>query len=163
MRTAHNRDFLLAILKCRNGIGDDIMMFHIGHRNINARHLRDLPRIAACGVHDDFRPNRAFFGLNIPFAGRQLGQPSHTVFADNLCAHVLRTNGKRIADTRRISMPVFSCTCARNDPFECHKRIMAQDFLWRDNFHFKADDFGKTLNIAHPRQLTLVGRKANSA
>ena len=163
MRTAHNGDFFFAILKRRNRIGDDIMMLHIRHGNINACHLRDLPRIATGRIDDDFGTNSALFGLHIPFARRQLGQARHTVFADNLCPHIFRTNGKRIANTRWISMSVFGGTCASNNPVQRHKRIMAQDFLWRDDFHIKANDFGKTLYIAHPRQLALVRRKANSA
>ena len=73
MRAAHNGDFFFAVLERRNGIGDDIMMLHIGHRNVDACHLRDLPRIAARRIDNDFRADRSLFCLNIPFARWQLG------------------------------------------------------------------------------------------
>ena len=163
MRAAHNGDFFFAVLERRNGIGDDIMMLHIGHRNVDACHLRDLPRIAAGCIYNDFRADRAFFGLNIPFACRQLGQAGHAVFAHNLRAHILCTNGKRIADARWVSMSVFRGPRAGDDTIKCHERVVPENFLRRDNLHFKADDLRKAFNIAHPREFAFVRRKTDAA
>ena len=163
MGATHDRYFFIAIFECGDRIGDNIMMFHVRHRNINARHLRDLPGIAARRIYDDFGPNRALFRLHIPFARWQLRQARHAVFAYNFGAHILGTNGERVANTRWISMSVFGRPRTGDDTVKRHEWVVAENFLRRDNLHLEPDDFRKALNVAHPRQLALVGCKTDAA
>ena len=163
MGATHDRYFFIAIFECGDRIGHNIMMFHVRHRNINARHLRDLPGITARRIYDYFGPNRALLRLHIPFARWQLRQRRHAVFAHNFGAHILGTNGERVTNTRRISMSVFSRPRTSDDPIKGHEWVVTENFLWRDNLHLEPDDFRKALNVAHPRQLALIGGKADTA
>jgi hypothetical protein len=45
-------------------------MLHVGDGRICAHHGRDLARIAARGVHHDFRDDGSLLGDDFPFAAR---------------------------------------------------------------------------------------------
>ena len=162
MGATHYWNFFFAILESGNGIGDDIMMLHIGHRNVDARHLRDSAGITASGIHNDFGADSPLVGDHLPFATGELREAGDQCLARNLCPHVFRANGQRIADARRVGMAVLRRPRARNHAVKCHKRIVFENFLRRYNLHIEADNLRKTKDIAHPRQLALISRKADA-
>ena len=60
-------------------------------------------------------------------------------------------------------MTVAGRISAGNHAVSGHERINAADFLGRDDLHVEPDDLRIAVDIFEPRQLALIGRKADTA
>ena len=98
-----------SVLITRDKSGEVHVMLNVcAHRGMRISTLdAGNTQIHTCIYHGwAFRPNGAFFGLNIPFACRQLGQAGHAVFAHDLRAHILGPDSQSIAQSGGIGMAV---------------------------------------------------------
>jgi len=137
---------LLELRARHGGVGDQV-----AHALVVAARL-DQSRVGT----RDLRAHGALLGHHVPFARRQLDQIGHPVLANNLRAHVLCADRQRVADPRRIGVTIIRGPRARDHAIQRHERVVAQDFLWRNDFHVEADDLRHAFDLAHPGQLALV-------
>jgi len=138
-------------------------MFHVGDGNVDPRHLRHLPRIAARRIDDDLGADSALVGDDVPLAGGKLGQPGDQGLADDRRAKVLRADRHRVAQPRRVGVAVAGRIGPRNHPVGGHERVDPADLFGADDLHVEADILRIAMDIFHPRKLALVGRQADTA
>ena len=138
-------------------------MLHVGHRDVAPRHLRDLARVTARRVDDHFGADHPLLGRDVPLARRKLGQPGHPVLADDGRAHLLCADRQRVAQARRIGVPVLRRPRPRDHAVGRHERVDPPDLVGADDLHVEADDLRIAVDVAQPRQLALVGREPDSA
>jgi hypothetical protein len=160
---AHHRYLALAVDERLDRVGDDIVMFHVGDRNVDPRHLGDLPSIAAGRVDDDFGAHDALVGDHEPVAGRRLGKPRNQCLADDRRAQILRADRHRVAQPRRVGMAVAGRIGPRDHAIGGHERVNPANLLRGNNLHVEADILRIAVDIFHPRKLALVGRQADAA
>ena len=160
---AHHRHFLRTLLEGGNRIGDEVVVLHIGDRNVGSGHLRHLAGIATGRVDNHSCADRALFGLHIPFAAGQLGQPGDPVLAHDGRAHLLAANRKRVADARGVSVTIIGGPGSGQHAFGGGEGVDLADLFGIDQLHVEADHFRKALDMAQPGQLALVVGKADPA
>ena len=135
------RDQVIAFKEFLDRFGDDILMFHVGNRDIGAQHARDFAGKTTGGVDNMFGSHRSLFGDDFEFTGRHLVDIEHPVVTHDVCAHVTRPFCQGVAAAGRIDVAIIQCP----GPGQYAGGIdMGEDFIdlvRTDDLHAKADHF----------------------
>ena len=162
-RVADHRNLLAPLLERRNGVGDHVMMLHVGDGGIRAHHGRDLACVAARRVHHHFRDDGSLLRNHFPFAAHAPAHVGHAVVPHDARTQIAGGLGERVADPGRVAMTIVPSPGGGEHALRVEKRIQAPDLVQADDVHAKADAPRVAQHVFEPVELLGVVGEAQPA
>ncbi len=106
---ADDGQFGVEILKLRHLVGDEVMMGHRRHRQLQPGPLAHLARIGSACVDNVFTSDGALFRLHQPFAAGCLRDVRRAALADDLHTLGPRSCGHRHRHVGRVDVAIVWC------------------------------------------------------
>ena len=131
--------------------GDEVLVQHRNHRQINSHHRADLPAPGTCRVDDVLAPDRVAAGMDHPCARGGAFNPLHRLMTPDLGAPRTRARGQRMRGERRIHVPVIRLVDRTEQAVHSHQRIDPGQLLGGEDPEFMADELSEPLHVTKLR------------
>ena len=128
------RQLLVARGDLGNGLGDQVMVLHRLHRQVQAGQMADFARPQAAGVDDVLGVDRALVGDHVPAAVGALVGFDHAGVGVVAAAELLRRLGVGIGHAGRIDVAVERVPQRGDVALRIDQRVQLGNFLERDEF-----------------------------
>ena len=116
----------------RHIVGDEVMVRHRHHRQVEADHAPDTLRPKTRCVHDMLGDDAALFGDDVPLPVGPLLQVEHAVAQDQIRAAAPRGDGEGVRRAMRIDIAFVRVVEAALEPGRIDERTHLADLLGRD-------------------------------
>ncbi len=156
-------DLAIAAAQLRQVLGDQVVVLHRQHRQLDADHVADLPRPQPGAVDDVLGVQRALVGHDVPGAVRALRERLHARETLHRCAQLASCLDVGLRGPGRIAMAAVGAPQRSDEIAWIDQRIELERLLERDHLGFHAE-------VARPRadqpetiELPLVRRQHQAA
>ncbi len=135
---ADHRQFPFQFQEFRHRVGNQVMVGHGSHRQLQPRPFTHLPGIGAACIDDMLTNDVALFRGDFPFTGRQLPYAGCAAVADDFCPKPAGTCRHGLGDSGRVDMAIVWGVQRTNDPVEVVERMQFRNPGRTDQFNIEA-------------------------